>query len=51
MFEKYVRGDINGFIALRNSFTFVSSDGNHFNENWLQKIRIDAGDNYRIKVK
>ncbi len=29
---------------------FICSDANHFNETWLQKIRTDAGDNYRIKV-
>ena len=28
-----------------------SSDANHFNDTWLQKLRTDAGDNYRIKVK
>jgi hypothetical protein len=32
------------------SYVYLSSDGNHFNETWLQKLRNDAGDNYRIKV-
>lgn len=32
------------------NWDFYSSDGNHFNDNWLQKIRLDASDNYRIKV-
>lgn len=26
------------------------SDANHFNETWVQKLRTDAGDNYRVKV-
>ncbi|CAF4445583.1 unnamed protein product, partial [Adineta steineri] len=25
-------------------------DANHFNDAWVQKIRTDAGDNYRIKA-
>lgn len=51
MFEKYVRE--NDCLSRVNELEIVVwfSDGNHFNENWLQKIRLDASDNYRIKVR
>ncbi|CAF1045032.1 unnamed protein product [Adineta ricciae] len=45
---------INGAVDLSDGVSIglclKNIDGNHFNENWLQKIRIDAGDNYRIKA-
>jgi hypothetical protein len=48
-------------ICLKNMFVkkpslfyfnkiFFSSDSNHFNATWIEKLRLDAGDNYRIKV-
>ena len=30
---------------------FYSSDSNHFDDHWLQKIHTDAGENSRIKVE
>jgi len=50
VFEKYVRyRELNEKIE--DVELWISSDGNHFNETWLQKIRADAADNYRIKVR
>lgn len=49
MFKEHVSCDV--FIvqiAFRTVYFF--SDANHFNDTWLQKIRTDAADNYRIKV-
>jgi len=41
-----LRRNKNWFWCLPN----WSSDGNHFDENWLAKIRTDVGENTRIKV-
>jgi hypothetical protein len=46
MFKEYVCLKLKRILFIY----YFSSDSNHFNENWLEKIRIDSGDNYRIKV-
>ncbi|CAF3670543.1 unnamed protein product [Rotaria sp. Silwood1] len=41
-------GDLSDGVLI--AMCLKNIDVNHFNDVWLQKIRTDAGDNYRIKV-
>jgi hypothetical protein len=48
MFKKYVSETFIQILIFSKIIFF--SDANHFSDIWVQKIRTDAGDNYRIKV-
>ncbi|CAF0919381.1 unnamed protein product [Rotaria sordida] len=41
-------GDLSDGVLI--AMCLKNIDANHFNDVWLQKIRTDAGDNYRIKA-
>ncbi|CAF1333306.1 unnamed protein product [Adineta steineri] len=41
-------GDLSDGVLI--AMCLKNIDANHFNDTWVQKIRTDAGDNYRIKA-